>query len=386
MDPFDYYCPTRVVFGPDRIVALSELIPRERRVLMVYGGGSIKRNGVYDAVLSTLARHTVVEFGGIQPNPEYETCLAAVEQLRAESCDFILAVGGGSVLDACKFIAAAARYDGTAWDLLEDNSLTADALPVGAVLTLPATGSEMNPNAVISRAEIEQKRALIHPLLYPQFSILDPTTTLSLPERQTANGIVDAFVHTTEQYITRMVDAPLQDRQAEAILLTLIEQAPKVMADPSDLSARSNIMWAATNALNGLISCGTPQDWATHQIGHELTALYHLDHARTLAVVQPGVWEHCFAAKREKLAHYAWRVWGCDGMGTDAAARAAIARTEEFYHSLGIGTTLADHDIPAAACDRIAARLGERGVALGEDGAITGAVAGEILRLRIGGD
>ena len=382
MESFSYRCPTRIIFGVGQIVALSIEVPATARVLMVHGGGSIMRNGVYDQVRSALSRHQVVEFDGIRPNPEYEDCLEAVQIVRDEACDFILAVGGGSVLDAAKFIAAAACYDGEAWDLIVDRNLVERALPVGAVLTLPATGSEMNGNSVISRAALTEKRALCHPALYPVFSILDPATTTTLSPRQSANGIVDAFVHVCEQYVTYPADAPLQDRQAEAILLTLLEEGPKVMADPQDLTARANVMWAATNALNGLIGVGVPGDWATHQIGHELTALYGIDHAQSLAVVLPGVWEVCRAAKQDKLAQYAWRVWGLHGMGSEVAAREAIARTESFFRSLGVGTTLADYEISDEALGIVTQRLARRGVVLGEHQSITPEVVAEILRLR----
>ncbi len=383
MDAFSYRCPTRIIFGVGQIVALSIEVPAAARILMVHGGGSIMRNGVYDQVQSALSRHQVVEFDGIRPNPEYEDCREALEVLKESSCDFILAVGGGSVLDAAKFIAAAACYDGEEpWDLIEDRNLVTEALPVGAVLTLPATGSEMNGNTVISRAAITQKRALCHPALYPVFSILDPATTTTLSPRQSANGIIDAFVHVCEQYVTYPAEAPLQDRQAEAILLTLIEEGPKVMADPENLTARANVMWAATNALNGLIGVGVPGDWASHQIGHELTALYGIDHAQSLAVAMPGVWEVCREAKQAKLAQYAWRVWGLHGLGSEVAARQAVARTEDFFRSLGVGTTLAEYDIPVEAADLVAQHLSQRGVVLGEHQSITPEVVAEILRLR----
>ncbi len=337
----------------------------------------------------------MLEFGGIEPNPRYETCLKAVEQVRAENVDFLLAVGGGSVLDGTKFIAATAKYRGKdPWDLLTHwDRVPADSLPVGCVLTLPATGSESNGGAVISREATREKLFFNSPHTFPRFSILDPEATFTLPSRQTANGIVDAFVHTTEQYLTYPADAPLQDRQAEAILLTLIEEGPKALADPRNYAVRANLMWCATQALNGLIGCGVPQDWATHMIGHELTALYRIDHAQSLAVVHPGVLRHQRDRKRAKLLQFGERVWDNVG-GTlrvppsaaandqDARADQAIDRMDQFFRSLGVGTRLADYNIPADAPDVVAARLAKRGMRLGEHGDLGEKEIREILALR----
>ncbi len=288
---FTYHNPVKVVFGKGAIAELPKLIPAEAKVLMTYGGGSIKQNGVYEQVIHAMQGRPMLERGGIEPNPRYETCMKAVELAKAEGVDFLLAVGGGSVVDGTKFIAAAVPYrGGDPWDMLLDwGRVPANPLPLGCVLTLPATGSEMNGGAVISRESTGEKLFFVTPQTFPRFSILDPETTYSLPPRQVANGIVDAWVHTTEQYLTYPAEAPLQDRQAEAILLTLIEEGPKALADPQNYAVRANLMWCATQALNGLIGCGVPQDWATHMIGHELTALYGIDHAQSLALVLPGV-------------------------------------------------------------------------------------------------
>ncbi|MGW8258432.1 MAG: iron-containing alcohol dehydrogenase, partial [Thermoguttaceae bacterium] len=279
---FTFYNPVRIVFGKGMIKELPKLIPAEAKVLMVYGGGSIKQNGVYDQVLKAMTDRTMLEFGGIEPNPHYDTCLKAMELVRKESIDLLLAIGGGSVIDAVKFIAAGAVYTGNdPWEMMKDWKLVPqNVLPLGCVLTLPATGSEMNGGTVVSRVDTKEKLYFASEFTFPKFSILDPAATFSLPPRQTANGIVDAFVHVMEQYLTFDMNSPLQDRQAEAILLTLIEEGPKALANPKSYSARSNVMWCATNALNGLIGCGMPQDWSTHMIGHEFTALYGLDHAQ----------------------------------------------------------------------------------------------------------
>ncbi|GIV19974.1 MAG: alcohol dehydrogenase [Armatimonadota bacterium] len=380
MFDFTFHNPTKILFGKDAIERIREEIPSGARILMTYGGGSIKRNGVYERVMNTLQGWQVTEFGGIEPNPRYETLMPAVDLVRREGIDFLLAVGGGSVLDGTKFIAAAVPFEGEPWDILEKRAKVQKALPIGAVLTLPGTGSEMNGNAVITRWERKAKLAFYSPLVYPRFAVLDPQTTFSLPPRQTANGIVDAFVHVMEQYLTYPVNAPLQDRMAEAILVTLIEQAPKVLQNPTDYDTRANIMWCATMALNGMIGVGVPQDWATHAIGHEITALYDVDHARTLAIVLPGVMEVKRREKREKLLQYAERVWGIHEGDEDSRIDEAIERTREFFESVGIPTRLSAYGIGAEAVPAIVQQLKEHKMtALGEHGDITPEVAASIL-------
>jgi NADP-dependent alcohol dehydrogenase len=382
---FTFHNPTKIVFGKGTIAELGNLVPSGRKVLMTYGGGSIKRNGIYDQVMDALREYSVVEFSGIEPNPRYETLMKAVEQARAEKIDFLLAVGGGSVLDGTKFIAAAIPYQGDdPWDMVLDHALLTAAVPLGTVLTLPATGSEMNGTAVISRESTRDKRALKSPLIYPQFSILDPETTYSLPERQTTNGIVDTFIHVTEQYLTYDVNAPLQDRQAEAILSTLVEEAPKVRADPRNYDVRANLMWCSTQALNGLIVCGVPSDFVTHLIGHELTALFGMDHGRTLAILHPAVLQHQRKHKAQKLIQYARRVWSIQGLSDEETVDAAIARTEEFFRSVGVPTRLSDHGIDLAACRPIVEQFKERGTKMGEHENIGYQEVEEILALCAG--
>jgi NADP-dependent alcohol dehydrogenase len=314
----------------------------------------------------------VEEFGGIEPNPRFETLNKAVALVRARKLDFLLAVGGGSVADGTKYIAAAVHYGGSdAWDILRTGGKGVNTtVPLGVVLTLPATGSEANGSAVVSRADTEEKLHFYSPLVYPVFSVLDPSTTFTLDARQTGNGVVDAFVHTTEQYITVHADSSLQDRFAEGILSTLVEEGPKALAKPDDYPARSNIMWSATQALFGVMGAGLPGDWAAHGIGHELTAFYGLDHARTLAIVAPGVWRHQIERKRSRLARYGERVWSLTGPEADVALR-AIERTEAFFESMGLPTRLSGHGIDASeAASRVRARLEERGSKMGEDGSI----------------
>ena len=379
---FDYHNPTKIVFGRGQIAQLENLIPKDSKILLTYGGGSIKHNGVYKQVHDALRNHQVSEFGGIEANPRYETLMKAVLQARKEHIDFLLSVGGGSSLDGTKFIAAAFYYEnGDPWDICAKGISLKKALPIGSVLTLPATGSESNGAAVISRDSTREKLAFIDPLVFPVFSILDPETTYSLPERQVINGVIDAYAHVLEQYLTYDVNSPLQDRQAEAILLTLIEEGVKVLKNPDDYEIRANIMWCATQALNGLIACGVAQDWATHMIGHELTALYGIDHALSLAVVFPAVLRHQRKAKETKLLRYAERVWGITHGSAEERMNGAIDRTIEFFRSLGIGTTLREYGIPGESGEKVASRLASRGSALGEHGKIGKKEVVEILAL-----
>ncbi len=367
MQNFEFHNPVKILFGKGQIAAIAREIPAGVKILLTYGGGSIKANGVYDQVKTALAGREVIEFGGIEPNPRYETLLRAVDLARREGAGFLLAVGGGSVLDGTKFIAAAVPFQGEPWDILAKGARVASALPLGSVLTLPATGSEMNFYAVISRQETREKLAFGAPAVYPRFSVLDPETTFTLPERQIANGVVDAFAHVMEQYLTYPVNAPLQDRMAEAILLTLIEEGPKTLAAPRDYDARANIMWCATMALNGLIGCGVPSDWSTHMIGHELTALHGLDHARTLAIILPAVMRVKRGNKRAKLLQFAARVWGIEAGAEDERIDAAIERTRRFFESLGVPTRLSAYGIGDGTAEQVARRLERRGMAtLGE--------------------
>ncbi|HWQ55975.1 MAG TPA: iron-containing alcohol dehydrogenase [Bryobacteraceae bacterium] len=382
MQNFEYQNPVKILFGRGQIARIASEIPAGARVLITYGGGSIRSNGVYDQVKTALAGWHVAEFGGIEPNPAYETLMRAVEKIRAEKLDFLLAVGGGSVLDGTKFIAAAVPFHGEPWDILAKGAPVESALPIGCVLTLPATGSEMNTFAVISRQGTGDKLAFGSPLVYPRFSVLDPESTFTLPVRQTANGVVDAFAHVLEQYMTYDAAAPLQDRMAEAILLTLIEEGPKVLANPSDYDARANIMWCATMALNGLIAVGVPQDWSTHMIGHEITALHGLDHAQTLAVVFPAALAARRESKRAKLLQFAARVWGIREGDPDTRIDTAIARTRTFFESLGVPTRLSAYGIPADTAQVVAGRFEKRGwTGIGERGDVGPAKVEEILAL-----
>lgn len=381
MHNFEYYNPTRIVFGEGSIPRLAELVPADARVLVLYGGGSAERNGTRAEVEAALGERRFQRFGGIEPNPTYETLMQAVEQIRRDKLDFLLAVGGGSVVDGTKFVAAAVDYPGDPWHILETRGKQiTKALPIGAVLTLPATGSEVNCAAVVTRKALQAKLGFGNPLLYPRFAVLDPVKTYTLPPRQIANGVVDAFVHVMEQYVTQPAKAAVQDRYAESLLLTLIETGPQALANPTDYDVRANLMWAATQALHGAVGAGVPQDWATHMIGHEITALYGLDHAQTLAVVLPNLLDVRRDVKRAKLLQYADRVWCLRAGDEDARIDQAIAHTRAFFEALGVRTRLADYGIGAEAVERIVAQLeAHRMVKLGEDRAVDLALSRRIV-------
>ena len=359
--------PTKIHFGKGKIAKLSTELNKEQRILLTYGSGSIKQNGVYDQVMQALKGYQVFEFGGIEANPKFETLLKALPIIRENNIDFILAVGGGSVIDGTKFISAAINYAGDPWELLLGDPKLKTAMPFASILTLPATGSEMNCGAVISKTNSPDKLVLMHELLYPRFSILDPTTTYSLSDRQTANGIVDTFVHVTEQYITYPVNGALQDRFAEGILLTVIEEAAKVFLHPKDYSVRANLMWCSTWALNDFIAKGVPQDWATHRIGHELTARFGLDHGQTLAIVLPSMLNVKREQKHAKLLQYGERIWNIKTGTDEEKIDQAIAKTRAFFESVGVKTHLSDYGIDVSDIKDILAQLERHGLtSLGE--------------------
>jgi NADP-dependent alcohol dehydrogenase len=382
MENFTYFNPTRIQFGRGKIASIDTELPPGARVLLLAGGGSIRSNGVHAQVAAALGGRTVVEFFGVEANPDFDTLMRAVEVVRAQKLDWILAVGGGSVLDGAKFVAAAAPYTGDPWEILttRGDRLTA-ALPIGAVLTLPGTGSEANGASVISRRSIREKLAFISPLAFPRFSVLDPETTFTLPERQIANGVADAFTHVIEQYLTFPARAAIQDRFAESVMRVLIDEGPTSVANPTDYDARANVVWAATWALNGAISSGVKGDWSSHMIGHELTALHGIDHARTLAVVLPSLLDVQRATKGAKLLQFGERVWGITQGSEKERIDATIERTRGFYEELGLRTRLADYGVKPTVAAEVAGRLRSRGVtALGEHGDITPEVVEKILR------
>lgn len=363
---FQYANPTRICFGEGQIASLPELIPSGSRLLVLYGGGSIKQNGVYEQLTRALEGVTWQEFSGIGANPRYELLMEAVAQVKRERIDFLLAVGGGSVVDGTKFVAAAACYEGDdPWDICGKQASVHKALPMGCVLTLPATGSESNPTSVVSRGDV--KISFRSPLVQPQFAVLDPATTYSLPPRQTGNGVVDAFVHIAEQYLTFPVGGEVQDRLAEGLLQVLVENGPKALAEPTNYQVRANLMWAASLALNGLIGCGVPQDWASHAIGHQLTALYGLDHGQSLAVVLPSLLRERASQKQDKLAQFAERVWHSTREDKALRIEEAIIRTEQYFQKMGLGTRLADYGLSESCIPAVCSNLKRVGrTALGE--------------------
>ncbi|UMB77194.1 alcohol dehydrogenase [Dickeya fangzhongdai] len=375
MQNFTLHTPTKILFGEGQIASLADQIPTDARILITYGGGSIKKNGVFDQVINALKGHNVLEFSGIEPNPTYETLMKAVEIVRKEKIDFLLAVGGGSVADGTKFIAAAAHYTAAEdpWHILQTwGAQVETAIPLGVVLTLPATGSESNSGAVITRKSSGDKQAFMNPLVCPRFAVLDPVVTYTLPERQIANGVVDAFVHTVEQYLTYPANAKVQDRFAEGLLLTLVEEGPRALQEQQNYDVRANVMWSATMALNGLIGAGVPQDWSTHMLGHEITAMHGLDHAQTLAIVLPAMLNERRVQKREKLLQYAERVWNLRDGTEDQRIDAAIAATRAFFEQMGVPTRLSDYQLDGSSIPAMVAKLEEHGMtALGEHHDIT---------------
>ncbi len=386
MNNFQLYNPVRLAFGKGQISNMGKMLPKGARILITYGGGSIKRNGVYDAVVEQLKGFEYFEFGGIEPNPHFETLMKAVELIKKEKLEFILAVGGGSVIDGSKFVALAAHFEGNdPWDILSKSAPIKSAVPLGAVLTLAATGSEMNGNFVVTKAETREKLARGSELVYPVFSILDPEYTYTLPKRQVANGIIDSYVHTMEQYLTYKNGADLQDSLAEGILRSLIAEGPKAMqADEPAYENREKLMWAATLALNGLLSCGTIGDWATHMIGHELTALHGLDHAVTLAIVMPGVLDFTMKKRKEKLLQCASTVWNITDGDDESRCKQAIQKTEEFFNALGVKTRLGDYGIMEDTIDEILKRFRSRGFEfIGGAGDIRAEDVEEILKSRL---
>ncbi len=369
---FSFHNPTKIHFGEDQIQLIASEIPTTAKVLVIYGGGSIKNNGVYDQVVNALAEHTWFEFSGIEPNPKYATLMKAQDIIKQQGIDYLLAVGGGSVIDGAKFIAAALYEGEDPWDILAKHHPVKQALPIGAVLTLPATGSESNGNSVVTREG--NKLPFSSPIVCPQFAVLDPKVTLSLSDRQIGNGVVDAFVHTMEQYLTYSVNGKIQDRFAEGILQTLIEDGPKALepATKDDLDIRANIMWSATMALNGLIGSGVPQDWSTHMIGHELTGRFGIDHARTLSIILPAVMKIKRNEKHDKLVQFAERVWHLDEGSDELKIDKAIELTEAFFQRMNLPTRLSEVDITKADIDGLIEKLEQHGMTqLGEHGDIT---------------
>jgi NADP-dependent alcohol dehydrogenase len=377
MNNFIFHNPTKLVFGKGQIEKLTELIPRDKKMMVTFGGGSVKSNGVYNQVSSALLNHEYIEFWGIEPNPTVETLRKAVIQAKENNIDFLLAVGGGSVLDGTKLVAAGIPYEGDPWDIV----LKRDAeksIAYGSVLTLPATGSEMNRNGVISRSETREKFAFVSSR-YPDFSILDPMVTFSLPPFQIACGLTDTFVHVVEQYMTTTGQSRIMDRWAEGIMQTILEIGPMIRENPLDYDLMADFMLSATLALNDMIRMGISQDWATHMIGHELTALHGITHGESLAIVLPGTLRLLKEQKRAKLLQYSERVFGITQGTPDERIDQAIEKTEEFFRSLGLSTRISEAGIGVETLDLIAERFNTAGVACGEEKNVTGDVARQIL-------
>ena len=376
MNNFTFHNPTRLLFGKGMIEKLSTAIPMVHRIMITFGGGSVKQNGVYDQVIKALKDRDYIEFWGIEPNPTIETLREAIQIAKGKQVDFLLAVGGGSVIDGTKLISAGIQYDGDPWELVQKGYYY-HTVPMGTVLTLPATGSEMNSGAVISRKETQEKFPFYSN--FPVFSILDPETTFSLPPYQVSCGIADTFVHVMEQYMTTPGQSRIMDRWAEGILQTLVEIAPKIRENQHDYQLMADFMLSATMALNGFIAMGVSQDWATHMIGHEITALHGLTHGHTLAIVLPATLQVLHEEKGDKLLQYGERVWGITSGTREERIDEAICHTEEFFRSLGLTTRLHEENIGQDTILEVERRFNERGAKYGENGNVTGAVARRIL-------
>ena len=383
MENFIFQNPVKLIMGRGMIARLAKEIPSDKRIMITFGGGSVKKNGVYDQVKEALKNHYTVEFWGIEPNPAIETLRKAIALGKEEKVDYLLAVGGGSVIDGTKLISAGLLYDGDAWDLVLAGRPATHTVPLSTVLTLPATGSEMNERAVISRESVHEKLNFMSPLVFPKFAILDPQVTYSLPERQVANGVVDSFIHVVEQYLTYPVNAKVQDYFAEGLMKTIVEEGRKVLQNPNDYDIRANLMWAATNALNCWIGQGVPQDWSSHRMGYALTAQFGLDHAQTLAVILPGVMTYMRKEKAAKLIRMGEVVFGITEGSADEKAQKSIEATEDFFHFMGLKTRLSDYGIKESDLDALVEPIDRMGWKLGEYGNINSKVAKEILLLRL---
>ena len=383
MENFIFQNPVKLIMGKGMIARLAKEIPSDKRIMITFGGGSVKKNGVYDQVKEALKNHFTVEFWGIEPNPAIETLRKAIALGKEEKVDYLLAVGGGSVIDGTKLISAGILYDGDAWDLVLAGRPVTHTVPLSTVLTLPATGSEMNERAVISRESVHEKLNFMSPLVFPKFAILDPQVTYSLPERQVANGVVDSFIHVVEQYLTYPVNAKVQDYFAEGLMKTIVEEGRKVLQNPNDYDIRANLMWAATNALNCWIGQGVPQDWSSHRMGYALTAQFGLDHAQTLAVILPGVMTYMRKEKAAKLIRMGEVIFGITEGSADEKAQKSIEATEDFFHFMGLKTRLSDYGIKESDLDALVEPIDRMGWKLGEYGNINSKVAKEILLLRL---
>ena len=373
---YDYYNPTAIHFGKGQIESITKHLSKENKILIVYGGGSIKKNGVYEQVITALDGYDYMEFSGVEANPTYETMNKAVEVVRQNNIDFVLAVGGGSVVDGCKYLIAASLYDGDGWDFLDGSAQVQKALPLGVVLTLPATGSESNSASVISKKQTNEKRFFHSQFSYPKFAVLDPSVMSTLSDRQLSNGLVDAFVHTCEQYLTKPNTSLLHDGYAQTILKGLISLA-STWENRKELVWQENLMLLANQALNGFIGSGVANDWATHMIGHELTAFYGIDHARSLAVVQPSLLRVMKEDKKQKLLQLAKEVFF-----VEENEEAVIKAIENLYESVGISTNLNDYEIDDKVIENVISALKEHGMtAIGENENITLEKSEEILKM-----
>jgi len=350
MENFTFWNPTKLIFGKGQLEQLKNEIPQYgKKVLLVYGGGSVKRSGLYDKVLSVLKEieTDVFELPGVEPNPRLTTAQKGIEICKQEGIDFILAVGGGSVIDCTKLIAAGTKYDGAAWDLVTKKAFATEALPFGTVLTLAATGSEMNSGSVITNWETNEKYGWGSAVTFPKFSILDPVNTFTVPKNQTIYGIVDMMTHVLEHYFHLEENTEFQDRMCESLLITVMETAPKLLADLENYDYRATILYGGTMALNGILNMGYRGDWATHNLEHAVSAVYDIPHGGGLAILFPNWMKHNLTVKPERFLQLAVRVFGVDPSGKTAeqAGLEGIEKLREFWNSIGAPQRLAHYEI-----------------------------------------
>ncbi len=363
---FVYHNPTKLIFGRDQLEHLKNELPQYgNRILFVYGGGSIKKIGLYDQVIGLLKEMNVhtFELSGVEPNPRLTTVYKGIDICKQNDIQFILAVGGGSVIDCAKAIAAGTKYDGDVWDLVTKKKEAEDALPIGVVLTLAATGSEMNSNSVITRWETNEKYVWKSPHVYPKFSILDPAYTIYVPKEQTVYGIVDMMSHVLEQYFHTPTNAPVQERMCEAVLQTIIETAPLLVEDLENYDLRETILFAGTIALNGTLSMGVQSDWGTHHIEHALSAVYDIPHGGGLAIIQPNWMKYVVDENVEKFKQLAIRVFDVDPTGKDEReiALEGIKKLRQFWTSIGAPERLSDYQIDDSNLELLADKVMDGG-------------------------
>ena len=351
MNNFSYYSPTQILFGKDTHLQVGQLLKEKnvKKVLFHYGGGSIHKTGLYTQIITSLqqAEVTFIELGGVKPNPRLDMVRQGVEICKKENIDFILAVGGGSTIDSAKAIAVGAKYNGDVWDFYAKKAVATSALPVGTVLTIPAAGSETSPNSVITKEDTNEKLGYGTDLIRPVFAILNPELCYTLPAYQMACGVSDMLAHLMERYFTNTTDVDYTDRVLEASMRSIIQTAPRLLENPKDYQAWANIMWAGTMAHNGILGMGREEDWGSHNIEHQLSAVYDIAHGAGLAVIFPAWIKYVYPTNKNRFVQFALRVFHCDAAleNIDGVIMQAVEKLQAFYHRMGLPTSLKEMNI-----------------------------------------